>query len=277
MIKICKGVYIHYTTVMLFAVCWITRHLELLTLSYLTVFLHELAHLFSALLIGIEPSYIAFFPFGANLRIKSRIIYSLSDELILYMSGPLSNALLALFAQAFLRNCNYGRIFYWNNIGLFLFNMLPVMPLDGAVVAKRIISDKIGVRTAEKVLRYVSVMLVMLMISAEILFALKGSFNFPIVFVMIFLTANIFTNTEKYSMNFVKELIYNKSKRKKDFTKAEVCLVNEDYDERRLAERFNASKSYIIFKKNKKGNISSILSEEEIIDRILNRKNGAIM
>ena len=277
MIKICKGVYIHYTTVMLFTVCWFTRRLELLAISYFTVFLHELAHLLSAFLIGIEPSYIAFFPFGVNLRIKSRIIYSLSDELILYMSGPLLNALLALFAQVFLCKCYYGQIFYWNNIGLFLLNMLPVMPLDGAVVLKRIISDKIGVSAAGKILRYSSIMLILLMISAETLFVVKESFNFTIIFVTIFLTANIFTNTEKYNINFVKELIYIRSKRKKDFTKAEVCLVNEDYDDRKIVEQFNASKSYIIFKKNERGNISSILSEEEIIDRILNRKNDAIM
>ena len=82
MIKIGKC-YIHYVTVLFFAICWFTGRLELLFLSYFAALLHEIAHTVTALLIGVEPSYIVFFPVGVNLRIKSGIIYSVSDEILL--------------------------------------------------------------------------------------------------------------------------------------------------------------------------------------------------
>ena len=272
LIKICKGVYIHFTTVLFFVICWFTRHLELLLLSYFTAFIHECAHLLSAIIIGIEPSYIAFFPFGVNLRIKSRIIYSVSDEILLYMSGPLINAVLALFSQIFLSSWYYGKYFYWSNIGLFLFNLMPILPLDGAMVMKRILSDRIGSRCASKVLKYISAVMVLLLSYIEILLTIKNNFNFSLIFIITFLTANIFTNNEKYSMNFIKELIYVKTKSKKEFAKAEAYLVNDGFNEIKLAENFNPSKSYIILKKNKKGKICDIFTEEDIIENILSHK-----
>lgn len=273
MIKIGKFFYVHWTTIMFFVICWFVRRLELLFLSYFAAFLHELAHTVTAVLIGIEPSYIAFFPFGVNLRIKSRIIYSISDEILLYMSGPLLSAVIALFTQMFFLRVSYARYFYWNNIGLFLFNLLPILPMDGGMVLKRILSDKIGSRSTKKILKFISVTLIVTLIYLEIIITIKSRFNFSLIFAVVFLTANIFTNTEKYSMNFVKELIYIKSKSKKAFAKADVYLISEDCDERKLAENFNLSKSYIVFKRNSKGKISEILTEENIIDRILGKNS----
>lgn len=270
MIKVGNFFYIHYTTILFFVICWFTRHLELIFLSYFSVFLHEMAHTFTAYLIGIEPSYIAFFPFGVNLRVKRKIIYSVSDEILLYMSGPLLNALLALFIQLIFTKTAYFQYFYWNNIGLFLFNLLPILPMDGAMVLKRILSDRIGSKYAGKILNVISIIMIFFLTTFEVFFAVKSGFNFTIIFVIIFLTANIFTNNEKYGMNFVKELIYIKEKSKKSCIKVVPFLVDDDYSERKLAENFNASKNYLIFKKNKQGKISEILSEEEVIDRVLN-------
>ena len=272
MIKIGRFFYIHYTTILLFVICWFTRHLEILFLSYFTVFLHEMAHTVTAILIGIEPSYIAFFPFGVNLRVKCKIIYSISDEILLYMSGPLLNAILALFIQIFFPKTFYSNYFYWNNICLFIFNLLPILPMDGGMVIKRILSDKMGSRCTEKILKYISAILIVLLIIIEIFLAFDNKLNFTLFFIIVFLTANIFTNNEKYSINFIKELLYVKEKQNKKLKKAEVLLMSEDYSERKVAENFNASKSYLVVKKNRMGKIVEIVTEEEIINRILGVK-----
>lgn len=272
MIKIGRYFYIHYTTILLFVICWFTRHFEILFLSYFTVFLHEVAHTITAILIGIEPSYIAFFPFGVNLRVKSKMIYSVSDEILLYMSGPLLNAILALFIQIFFRKTFYSDYFYWNNICIFIFNLLPILPMDGGMVFKRILSDRIGNKSAEKILKFISVILIFLLIMFELYLSFFNKPNFTLFFIIIFLTANIFTNNEKYGTNFVKELIYIKEKQNKKINKAEVLLVSEDYSERKIAENFNAAKSYLVVKKNKIGKIVEIVTEEEIIKNILDGK-----
>ena len=272
MIKVGKILYIHYSTVLFFIICCFTKRLEILVLSYFTVFLHELTHMLTAFLIGAEPSYIAFFPFGVNLRIKNNILYSISDEILLYLSGPLLNAVIALFLQFFEKKDAYLQYFYLNNIMLFLFNLLPILPMDGGMVLKRILSDIAGSRRAEKILKIISIILIFLLFAIETLLIIIKKPNFSIIFIIVFLTANIFTNKEKYNIGFIKELLYIKNKRKRSCVKAEVYLSDENYPERKIAENFNAAKSYIVIKKNKKGEIIEILTEEEVIDRVLSRK-----
>lgn len=237
-------------------------------LCYFSAFLHEMAHTFTAFLIGIEPSYIAFFPFGVNLRVKSKIIYSISDEILLYMSGPLLSAVLALLSQTFFKNS----YFYYNNLGLFLFNILPILPLDGGMVLKRILSEKIGNRHAERALKFNSVILIIALILFEVWLVIRNRYNFSLIFVIVFLIANIFTNNEKYSINFVKELLYIREKQKKNCVKAEVFVVHNHYSERKIVQNFSPTKSYIVVKKDANGKIIEILTEEAIIDKVLSKK-----
>ena len=138
MIKITKHIYIHILTVILFAVCYVTRRLELLALSYAIMTVHELSHLLAAVCIGLKPSRIVFYPFGVNLKLKTRMIYSISDEVILYFAGPFSNVIMALLA-VFL-DFPMKEEFYIQNIALFILNMLPIIPLDGGVILKKVFS-----------------------------------------------------------------------------------------------------------------------------------------
>ena len=73
MIKISKGIYIHFLTVLLFIFCYINRKLEILAISYISIFVHEIAHLTAAIAIGLLPSRIIFLPFGVNLKLKNTI------------------------------------------------------------------------------------------------------------------------------------------------------------------------------------------------------------
>ena len=79
MIKIFGYIYVHFLTVVLFLVCFIIGKLETLFITYLIMFVHELSHLIAASAIGLKPSYIAFYPFGVNLKLKNKLVCSLSD------------------------------------------------------------------------------------------------------------------------------------------------------------------------------------------------------
>ena len=141
MIKLFPGVYIHFLTVALFSACYITGKLETLFITYLILFLHESAHLCAANAIGLKSSHICFLPFGVNLKLKNKMVYSLTDEIILYISGPLSNILMAVFAKMFFKEHFWYEDFYSKNIVLCIINLLPILPLDGGVVLKKIIAE----------------------------------------------------------------------------------------------------------------------------------------
>ena len=102
---------------------------------------HELAHTAAAAAIGLRISHITFFPFGVNLKLKNKIVGSLADEIILYASGPLINAVFALLAMLLYKRFPIYKLqyIYILNTALFIVNLLPAMPLDGGIILKKIL------------------------------------------------------------------------------------------------------------------------------------------
>lgn len=269
MIKICKGLYLHFTIILLFAVCYFNRNLETMFVSYSVIFFHELAHLAAALLIGLRPSHITLFPFGVNLKLKNSLVYAISDEILLYLSGPLFNGIFALLCVPFLGKNEYFTLFYYNNLALFIFNILPILPMDGGIIVKKILTRRVGYRCAEKILKTLSAVLILILIICQALLLIKNNFNFSILFATIFLTGNIFTNKEKYHQDFTKELMFYNRKDKKKIKKVKGYLIKDDANLKELVKNFSLGSNYIIFKENTSGEVDQILTERKIIEEIL--------
>ena len=144
-----KYLYVHWLFVLLLVFGYINRGLENLLISYVIIGIHELSHLVAAKYIGLSCSHITVYPFGLNLKLKNTIIYSLADEIILYLAGPLSNIIVAFVSLLIYNICELlfvngaGLNFIWFvavffyyiasiNIGLAVFNLIPIPPLDGS-------------------------------------------------------------------------------------------------------------------------------------------------
>ncbi len=161
MLKLGRCVYVHFLTVALILVCAANGRLFEITAAYIVMMLHELAHLTAALAIGLHISHIAIYPFGVNLRLKNKMIYSTADEIILYAAGPLCNAVFALISTALYAHS--GRYcfqyMYILNVALFFVNLLPAVPLDGGIITKKILTNFFGFKTARRVMTAISVCL----------------------------------------------------------------------------------------------------------------------
>jgi stage IV sporulation protein FB len=267
MIKFGK-VYINPLTLIMLAICYITRHLEIFYITDAVMTLHELAHLLAAKIIGLKIAYIAFYPFGVNLKLKNKMICRLSDEIILYLAGPCINILLACAALVLYKYYpnSWLRFFYGSNIILFVINMLPVVPLDGGIIVKKLLMYRIGYKLAGKIMTVISVFFVsgLLMLGGYVLYVTQ--FNYSVLFLAVFLFGNIFTQKEKYNVDFVKELMFYKDKTSK---KVRHHIMDFEDDYKKAAKKFNAGGYSIVYFLDKTGKIDKIMTETEIMDRIL--------
>ena len=250
MIKLSNKIYLHWLTVLLAVFCWINRYLGLFCISFLIMTIHETAHFFAAKRLGLTVKYIALYPFGLNLRLENTVLFSVSDEMILYLSGPLANAVMALAALPFSFKNPFFYDFYIKNTALLLINLLPIVPLDGGMVFKKIMHYKLGFHKGENAVRIVSFLFSLILAA----FALGGAV----------------CSREKYNTTLVKELIYSRKKRTpgKAYS-AKIIGADSHTDNAEIAKQFNLSSNYFVLFTDSKNNVTDIKTEDEIIKTLL--------
>ncbi len=226
---------------------------------YSVMLVHEMAHLISAKALGLKISKIIFYPFGVSLRLNSVILLSFSEEIILYISGPLVNALIAVIL-AFLGD--FG-IFYINNLALFFLNILPIIPLDGGHILETVISRYKGRKNAKKILKVIGIFIYSILF--YILLKFK-TLNVNSMTLIIFLLGSIIFEKEKYSVDLIKELTFFDIK--KD-GKAEIFVISKKNQIRNILKEFNPSKRTLVAIVDEEENVISLKTDKDIIKSLL--------
>jgi len=122
-----------------------------------SILLHELGHALMARRYGIETADITLYLFGGVARLE-RMPRSPGPELLIALAGPAVNFAIVLALAGLTGLADFVGIPYPElvtsllkiNLGLGLFNLLPVFPMDGGRVLRAILSGPLGrVRATE--------------------------------------------------------------------------------------------------------------------------------
>lgn len=122
----------------------LTGHfIEIMTLFTL-VFIHELGHATAASLLGARLLSIQMLPFGGVAVIEDQGKLNAWKEIIIALAGPLQNGIMIIILL-WLRNVSglehdYVNYIIQGNAVIALFNLLPILPLDGGKILQSLIS-----------------------------------------------------------------------------------------------------------------------------------------
>ena len=267
MIKLTSKIYIHFLTPVMLFICTMSHHTEVFLFSYAVMTIHELAHFTAAALIGLKTDRITFYPYGVNLMLKNKFIQSIADEIILYLAGPLANCLMAIPALILYQAHKnpFLQVFYVGNILFFISNMLPVYPLDGGVLLKKISAYFLGQRASKIIMTVISSIFITALLLLGIYTVYVTEFNFSVMLLTAFLICSLFTQNEKYDVDFVRELMFYKNKSK---NRIKNIIASEKESLEQLAKKFTDKSYSLVFFENEKGEITKIMSETEIMNKI---------
>ena len=246
------------TTVMLIAVT-VCCNLKLYLLAYSVMALHEIAHLIASVCIGLKPESITFSPFGVHLELRSKIINSVADEVILYSAGPLINALLALIALIFEMP-----VLYRLNTVLFVMNILPISPLDGGMIALRLLSLRTGRKRAQRVLNTFSIVMGVFVLATACYALYTGYINISLFVIAILFIGNVLTSKEMYNTDFISAV----SDRKKRTNRANIIIIDNTHTYADALKTISPVYTTIALIMDENNNISNIISEKELIENI---------
>ncbi len=135
---------------------FLLNNIDTYLIFLLFVFIHELAHLFCGILIGGKPRKLYLNPLGVSLEFysygKSNPLY----KICFFIAGPLINLIIAVIFYFIQYDEYYKTKIIYTNLALCIFNLIPIIPLDGGKILKEILRKFIGIDKANKFVMIIS-------------------------------------------------------------------------------------------------------------------------
>ena len=165
----------------------ILKNINTYIIFIIFILIHELAHLIFGISIGGKPRSIILEPFGVSLEFFSYGKKSHLLRAIFYLIGPTINIIIAiLFIKIRIFDNIINEKIILINLLIFIFNMLPILPLDGGKALKEILYCVFPSKNTNNLILIIS-KLFLITISFTYSIAIIKVKNIYIVFLIIYL------------------------------------------------------------------------------------------
>ena len=163
------------------------------------VVIHELGHIIPMCMFGYRPEKIKFSLFEISITDNTRQKRSFWQNFFIILFGPFVNFICFIsFYLLYL----YGKDFYLPiaiaNLSVGLFNILPVLSLDGGQLLYLILCRKITERNAERVVDILTFIFIFPLFALGFLLLFNSKYNFSLLFVCVYLIFSLVLKNNRY-------------------------------------------------------------------------------
>ena len=182
--------------------------------SFIIVIFHEVMHYITARYFGFTGFDMEILPIGTVLKLKNLDEATPKEDLIISMSGPLLNLIMAVifYLLNFVMPRSYFDTLYLGNLVLGLFNLLPALPLDGGRILRDLLSLKIIYRRANNLTIRCSIIMGVLLMLCYFLLFFSGRSNFNIGVIALFILVTSLKEKERIAYIIMGDIIKKKYK-----------------------------------------------------------------
>ena len=162
----------------------IVYKIDIYVIFFISILLHEMFHAIFGILLGLKIKKIKINPLGFNIEFMSfKEKYRIGKKIVIYLVGPLFNLIVALIFFMLNINEDLKINIVYTNLVLGIFNMLPILPLDGGKILKEICNVFLGFKNSNVyVLLLSKIILIIISVSYSILiFKVKNIFIFVVI------------------------------------------------------------------------------------------------
>ncbi|MBQ3553542.1 MAG: hypothetical protein IJA08_02550 [Clostridia bacterium] len=271
MIKITRFLYVHFLVFPLFILSYFVGSIHTMIMAYAIVTVHEVFHLFAALLLGVRTASIMIMPFGMTLRLSGNVIKEPLKESLVALSGPLANAImivLGYIARHFYLWAEESLFLYWTlNWVIMLLNLLPILPLDGGRVLRAVLTHVFGYLAGMKIIRTMTLTLTVILAVFGILVLAVTRFNVSLLLASAFLFLYFIEDKKRGDLFVLKELLRSKERLiEKGLMKSKFLAATEHTKAKSVLPKISYDCFHLIYISGKRGRI---ISEAELIDALM--------
>ncbi len=181
----------HYTYLIVAFGLVLTGYFINLIIFTSLIIIHELGHIIACKIYHYKIKEIIIYPYGGLTKIDKQINTNINNDLVVAISGVIFQSIyyllfLFLFKEGIVRDYVFN-IFINYHKSMLLFNILPIIPLDGSKIFNLIISKYVSYYTS-------NIITIIIAFITIILFIISGVFdkNYSIILIIGILLNNIY-------------------------------------------------------------------------------------
>lgn len=192
----------HYSFLIMALGLVLTGHFVNLLIFTSLILIHELGHVITSIIFNYKVDKIIIYPYGGLTKINTLVNTSIKKDLAVALSGILMQSIYFLIIYILYRNniirAYIYQLFFLYHKSMLVFNLLPIIPLDGFKILNLILSWLFNFNLSNNVSVFISLITI-----AILLFSNLYEKNYSMVLVIGLLMKNIyvFYNSINYIYN----------------------------------------------------------------------------
>jgi len=251
-------------------IMYICGYLAEYFLIFFCIMIHEFVHSIVAIFAGRHVYGIRVMPVGLGVSIEETLTGRF-ENVFIYSSGPFINLFLFLLIKFTGANSEVLINIMVVNAYLAIFNIMPVLPLDGGKVLLVILSGKIGTFAAYRYIRRLSFLFGILFITVGTVQFIYNRFNFSLFLIGIYLIFYVFTKKTEAALMNMKDIIYRRSRLiKKGIYPARDLVVIKWIKLGEILKHMDFDRFHMLYVLDDNLKIIGIVTEQQIMDGIMN-------
>ncbi|MGM0409613.1 MAG: M50 family metallopeptidase [Bacillota bacterium] len=244
---------------------------------FILVFLHEVCHFLVAKVLNYNIYKIEIFPFGGVAEYKGLLEMKPLSEFFVAIAGPVFNLFLVIIFYFLDLNNNLGSLLIKYNLIIAIFNLIPILPLDGGRVLRAIIVHKFGFIKGTKIALKISQIAAFIAILISINILIFNKANIWLLLISFFIYASLIKEKNQYIYKFIQylskvKIVENDLKRKK----ISLHALNENNKLKEAIDCIIPGDYNIFYILNYNREITKIITENKLIDYYFNTAKDSV-
>jgi len=165
---------------------FVLEQLDMYLIFLIFIVFHEIAHMLVGIICGLKPKNFCLNPLGVSVEFYMYGTRERKKKIATYLAGPLLNLIMALIFSVISIDENLKMKIVYTNLVLALFNLIPILPLDGGKILKEILIKKVGNKNSGIFMNQLSQVILVVITLLYSIFILQMK-NFAIFLVIMYL------------------------------------------------------------------------------------------
>ena len=268
----CKKIEFRVTPflIVVIALFYYLGYLKEYLIVYFSMMLHEFAHIIVASkFYKRKVEQIRLLPMGFTACLDES--EDRKGDLHIYASGPLLNLVVGILGIYF-GYLKDGLVNFCSevNIWLAIFNMIPILPLDGGKIINDVLKNRLGFGLATLYMQRLSVICLVIVMFLGILQIYCNKYNFSLLLIGIYIFTNmkLIGQKEEASMNIMNILYRCPKIRKKKIYPARDLVVMQNAKITEVIKVMDFDKFHIIYVLDDELKLVRMLTEADLLKGI---------